>query len=220
MKKVLSLLLVFVFMTGVSFQSAASAATKGYATVTHDVNVREKSSTSSKKVGVLKKGTKITASAKQVSYKMDKTKIYTYKDNYGETITYTFGGTKNGWNQWNVSGGSTVLEKEDSKGLYSKVPEITNATSTDLQYPIKVGAKWVSLGMDGHKANAQVIGVNKTIKVKAGTFKNVVVLEVDDTEVKEIDYYAPSVGVIKGTITMQDDKNHPLMMELVKLKKK
>jgi uncharacterized protein YraI len=236
-----------VFIAGLSFQSAASAAVKQYATVTKDVNVRGKASTSSKKLGVLKKGTKVTVyaktkygwaqivynskkayiyssylhfytSAKAVSYKMNTAKKYVYKDNFGDTVTYTFAGVNNGWNQWYENNSIASWEKEDAKGLYTQIPFIKNSTSTDLKYPIKVGEKWLFSSLGGTKAYATVTGINKTVKVKAGTFQKVIVVNITDGETTEINFFAPSVGMIKSIINVKGD-DQSITMELAEIKK-
>ena len=150
---------------------------------------------------------------------MNTTKVYVYKDNFGDTVTYTFAGVNNGWNKWYENNTIASWEKEDAKGLYTQIPFVRNSTSTDLRYPIKVGEKWLFSSLGGTKAYATVTEINKTVKVKAGTFQKVIVVNITDGETTEVNYFAPSIGNIKSTISVKGD-NQSVTMELAEIKKK
>ncbi|WP_157827658.1 SH3 domain-containing protein [Niallia nealsonii] len=253
MKKALKIFIVLALFLGIGSNiSNVNAATKYSATVnTKILNVREKTSDKSKKVGTLKKGTKVTVysktksgwsqivykkkkayvatkylkfapSTKKVSYLRNKNKIYVYDDANRGTFTEKYVTTKDDWSIWNtyLYNGKDVLwqkkEKEDSKGLYSKYDK---DVKTLLQYPIKLGKSW-SYKSDGDTYTIKITSLNKTIKTKAGTFKNVLELTITNKKktFQEKDYYAPGNGLIKY---YYDDKEYGSNeYELIKINNK
>ena len=203
--------------------------------------LREKASTKAKKVGSLKKGTKVTVYSKtksgwseirynkkkayvsteflkfkkkRTSYKMDTSKVYVYKSD-GIKHSYSSEGKKydydKAWIIWNA--------KESGRSW----TEIEKETSEGyyIGYPESdyfiILAYPLKVGAnwetwDGNDIHlATVTSMSKTVKTSAGTFKNVV-------EVKEsqgyTSYYAKNVGLIKSL------NNGKVTSELIELKNK
>ena len=250
MKKLVKILLIFSLILGVATNAKFVSATSKYnSTVnTKIVNVREKASSHAKKVGTLKKGTKITVYSKsktgwsqikykskkayvptkdlkftkdkkKTSYLSDKSKVYYYRQDGGTWYEKYSGKSFNGYSLWyGYYGGQKnpgFIVKEDSTGLYRN--ELTLSKKLTkwypvLKYPIKVGNSW-SYKMNGLTWSYKITAINKTIKTKAGTFKNVV----EVTDINGIkDYYAPNVGLIK----VHADESTGWATELDKIKKR
>jgi hypothetical protein len=133
------------------------------------------------------------------SYMPDPTKIFTYLY-YEGSSTLEFSHVEDGVYVWNgiYSYGDDEpfarYYKEDETGLMSVDPD-NGDSFMDLAYPVKVGTTWSYTDYEEKEITRTITSVTKTIKTRAGTFKNVV-------EVKESDgtylYYAPNVGLIKA----------------------
>ncbi|KXG09076.1 hypothetical protein AT864_02760 [Anoxybacillus sp. P3H1B] len=86
---------------------------------------------------------------------------------------------------------STESYQENQQGLVIDEGKY----SLRLVYPLKIGKQWSYVNFAGKKITCTITSLNKTVKTKAGTFKNVV-------EVKESDgryrYYAKNLGLIKS----------------------
>ncbi|MBV7504117.1 SH3 domain-containing protein [Bacillus sp. sid0103] len=240
MKILLKVLIALALVVSIlmPFQTTSFAASTSSATVnTKALNVREKPTTHSMKKGVLKKGTKVTVYlktksgwsqikyqskkayvstkylkfiSKKASYLLDKTKIYTYKGTDGTFQLIPTGKKYDSWDIWHYST-PTETQKfivgENSKGLYTGY--IDSEYYIDIKYPAKVGQKW-DIGYEG-EGQARITSLTKTVKTKAGTFKNCI-------EVKEdsgiITYYAKHIGKVKTV------RNGKTVTELISLKKK
>ncbi|MFJ7640257.1 SH3 domain-containing protein [Peribacillus sp. NPDC097225] len=240
--KLFKMMMAILFISSLAFPftATADAASTSSATVTaSNLNVREKASDKAKKVGSLKKGTKVTVYSKTksgwseirynkkkayvsteflkfkkkvASYKMDTSKVYVYKSN-GKKYTYSSTGAKYNkvWTIWNVKGaGESWTDIEKETSEGYYIGWPESEYFIALGYPLKVGAKWES--WDGSNTYiAKVTSMSKTVKTPAGTFNKVV-------EVKESDgstrYYAKNVGLIKAFV------NGEKTSELVELKKK
>lgn len=225
MKKLikLSISLIFSLSMFLPFLMDAHAASSSAATVTASLlNVREKPSMNAKKIGTLKKGTKVTVyaktksewseihyktknayifskylsfTAKKASYLLDKTKIYTYKTATGTYRMIPSGKKYNGWDQW------TYLPSRGDKQLFivrenSKglfTGFIDSEYYTDIKYPIKIGQAW-NVGFDG-EGKARITSITKIVKTPAGTFKNCIEVK-DDSGY--ITYYAKGIGLVKS----------------------
>ncbi len=84
------------------------------------------------------------------------------------------------------------MEYETSKGLYTGNKDVGIAQLA-IKYPVKLNKTWK--GLDGQ--TLKIVATNKKLKIKAGTFKNVIVVK--DSKGKTYSYYAPKVGLIKQT---------------------
>lgn len=226
------------FSTIISDNAEAKTVTK-YVAV-DILNVREKPTTNSKKLGALRKNTKVTVykvskgwasikykkktayvsaqylkstkTIKKVSYKMNPKKTYIYYSTYdkGKTYWWSYGKktgkyfkeSQNSGTIWYSSnkklfdysryGNNERLEIEGKNELVMCYP----ASECDiiLMKPVKKGAVYqypLSLGGFTNK----VITTTATVKVKAGTFKKVAILERSDGTKS---YYAQNVGLIKS----------------------
>lgn len=131
---------------------------------------------------------------KKVSYLMDKKKVYSYyrydagESNYEEKVKFKKV-TSYGFNEWvNKYDAPCFAYKETKKGLYDGF--VLNV----LKYPIKKGNKWKDIEGNSYK----IVSDKKTIKTKAGTFKNVVEVKRNFKGQKRyyVDYYAPNIGLI------------------------
>ncbi|SOB98794.1 hypothetical protein SAMN05880501_10299 [Ureibacillus xyleni] len=166
------------------------------------------------------------ADAASVSYMLNKKKVYTYQD-YQLKETYEAKFDKNKSKeierivtQSSESSGLTCFTdhscyKEDKKTLSQMV--MYAGLIENLTYPVKVNKSWETSMGDIRKITAI-----KTVKVKAGTFKNVVVVkETRSYDKKEfyIEYYAPNVGLIlKEASNEETNYKTTKQIELIKLK--
>ena len=166
-------------------------------------------------IGLLLPAT-VSATAK-TSYLQNTKKVYVYRvdqDNK-KTVTMTYTGKAKqkelkGYNVWNVeyklgadgNGKGGYWEKETTKGLY-------NTDGLVVSYPVKKNKKWKN-----DWSSLTIRSTNKTIKVPAGTFKNVIEVKVDDGEEVYYRYYAKNVGFVLGV--MDGERS----TELLKLKNK
>lgn len=82
------------------------------------------------------------------------------------------------------------IEYDTSKGLYTGYKDIGIATLA-VKYPVKLNKTWK--GLEGQ--SLKIVAIDKKVKTKAGTFKNVIVVK--DGQEKNYSYYAPQVGLIK-----------------------
>jgi uncharacterized protein YraI len=235
----LSISLIFLFSLSLPILTAAQAASSSSATVAATLlNVREKPSLNAKKVGSLKKGTKLTVyertksgwseihyktkkayvfskylkfTTKKASYLLDKTKVYTYKT---ATETYQLipsGKKYNGWDKWTYSpsAGDKQVFIVRENSKGLYTGFIDSEYYIDIEYPVKVGQSW-AVGYD-EDGKARIISITKTVKTPAGTFKNCIEVK-DDSGY--ITYYAKNIGMIKSI------ENGKTATELVRIKKK
>jgi uncharacterized protein YraI len=240
--KIVKALIVTVFMLSLAipFTSTVEAASTSSATVTaSSLNVREEASIKAKKVGSLKKGTKVTVysktksgwseirynkkkayvstkylkfATKQASYNRDTSKVYVYKIE-GKNYTYSSTGKKYNkvWTIWNVkSAGENWTEIDQETSKGYYMGWPESEYYTALVYPLKTGAKWEAWE-EGFKYTSNVTSMRKTVKTPAGTFKNVVEVKKSDGFTR---YYVKDVGLIKSIY------NGKKQSELVELKKK
>lgn len=80
----------------------------------------------------------------------------------------------------------------------------------DVPYPLKQGATTIDSSSMSEEQKVLVESTTKTVTVKAGTFKNVVILRYPDGS---REYFAKGIGIIKST-----DKNGKSFTELVSVK--
>ncbi len=196
-----------------------------------DTVVRNKPSSKAKRVDKLEKGTilyvyeetrngwseinhkgrtaYVSTKDLQVTYGLNPSLTYTYHSKEHGKDTFKFKGERRGWNEWVMNGNRQYphTEKEDQYGYHVKVGGAYSENATDLEYPVKKGLKWrVWVGADSYSNT--IISVDKTIKIKAGTFRNVVAVKSGHY----VNYYAPNVGFILTTYKGK------AMYELVRLK--
>ncbi|SOB98789.1 hypothetical protein SAMN05880501_10298 [Ureibacillus xyleni] len=161
--------------------------------------------------------------AANVSYMLNKKKVYTYKD-YSINKTYEAKYDKKQHEeiafyelQSDGKGFTCYTDykcySENKEGLY-KVELDDNEL---LKYPVKVNKTWETSYGETRKITAI-----KTIKVKAGTYKNVVVVKVtkpEDKKAYSIEYYAPNVGLILKEVNNSETKYKTTkQLELIKVK--
>lgn len=237
-KVILAFVLILSLLTPLS-TATTEAASKTYTMFVNitsgHLNVRKAPSTTSKELdsNELTKGKKIQVYAnvtvkkgwKMVKYKnkkayvkaeflrysylMDKTKVYTYKEDYYGTVKHVYDGVHtDGWDIWKVDNDSYRVY-EDKNGLYSGVMGGENYST--IKYPIKIGQSW-DMGSNGSSHTARITSVTKTIKTPADTFKNCI--EVTD-EFGTKSYYAKNIGIVKCVFS-----NGKIQTELIGLKKK
>ena len=196
------------------------------------LTVRSTASIKAKKVGSLKKDVRVVVYSKtksgwseirykkkkayvqskylQISYLLDKSKVYREGDYIeGDVLTYKYKRKENSWDVWEVSSERfdkwEYVIKENSSGLYRRIDGISYLV---LKYPLKVGQSWKN-GSD----TLTITSINKSLKTPAKTFKNVV--EVKSTSsFPSHTYYAPSVGYISGK------ENGEAIYELIKISKR
>ncbi|MFJ8263606.1 hypothetical protein ACIQ4I_16965 [Rummeliibacillus sp. NPDC094406] len=141
-------------------------------------------------------------SAKTINYTKSTNKTYTFKSGKN-TIVYKYSYKDQYGQYWNITQkrGSKVTEKyqlvenQRSDIYYEGYPE--SDVGFFLPLPIKVGKKWDN-GMMGSKDIWEVKSKTKTIKTKAGTFKNV--LHIYSSTYKTSYYMAPKAGIIKTVV--------------------
>ncbi|WP_046180400.1 SH3 domain-containing protein [Domibacillus tundrae] len=139
-------------------------------------------------------GLQLSTTVSTNSYKPDPKKIYTYmeyelKESKKIDISYItkkYNSKSQGGEVWDhIWNGEIVnqeLWKEDSKGLYFNGADMWEKY---LTYPVKKGNKW-TVGDDWYKR--EIISTNETVTVKAGTFRNCVV----------VDYNYQTLTFVKG----------------------
>ncbi|MED1467619.1 SH3 domain-containing protein [Bacillus salipaludis] len=210
MKGFFKVFIVFALILGIVSNPAEShAATKYSATVdTKILNVREKATIHSKKMGSLKKGAKVTVFSKtktgwsQISYKSkkgyvytkylkfapttsrsvysrNKNKIYVYvNENAGIHITKKYRGSASGWAVWNIYYESDKVGQEKLK---------EDGKGLYLKQDNKVNTLLhypVKVGktwvdqFNGDTYTTKITSLAKTVKTDAGTFKNVMELTI------------------------------------------
>ena len=230
--------IIFICSLALPFTSTANAASTSSATVTaSNLNVREKASIKAKKVGSLKKGTKVTVYSKtksgwseirykkkkayvsteflkfkkkRTSYKRDTSKVYVYK-NDGRKYTYSSEGKKydydKAWTIWNVKGAG-----ESGTEIEKETSEGYYIGWPESEYFTELGYPLkIGAKWKNYYDTATVKSMSRTVKTPAGTFKKVV-------EVKESNgstrYYAKNIGLVKAFV---DGK---ITSELIELKNK
>lgn len=203
--------------------SQAVAAIKGdyYAVpgLAINLNVRKSASTSAQKLGEIKQNTKLSvisqtgkwmkikygtgygyvsadyvAKKVAVDFSRNQAKTYTVYDIESQgTVKTFFQKSEKSIAKWgNVNKGFTHTESVTSTSYAFFNYETGYGYSINL--PVFVGATTGSL-KNGY---SKITAANQTVKVKAGTFKNVVVQKVYNSKNKntKVVYYAPSTGVI------------------------
>ncbi|WHY91301.1 SH3 domain-containing protein [Neobacillus cucumis] len=233
MKSLLKLTILLSLLVGIFLpfnipaQAVTKSKSKSTATVTTSIlNVREKPSLSAKKLGTLKKGTKVTVysktkskkwseirykskkayvytkylkftAGKRASYLLDKNKIYTYTSKEGTYQLIPTGKKYNQiWDKWYYS------SKASGKQLFI-VSENSKGLYTgyiDSEYyiDIKYPAKVGQSWDVGYEGEgkARIISITKTVKTPAGTFKNCIVVKEDSGYTT---YFAKNIGLVKAT---------------------
>lgn len=204
---------------------------------TTNLAVRASASTSAKKLGEIKQNTKLTVIeqnkdwskikfgkktgyvhnlyvAKVIStdFKRNTNKVYTVYDveSNGTSKTF-FQNDDKGITKWgNVDNGFTHSETAVSNSYAFFNYETGHGFS--INGPVYIGATAGSLS----KGYSKLTSVDSTVKVKAGTFKNVVVQKYYNSKNKntKVVYYAPKAGVIKAT------EGSKTVFELTSLKNK
>ncbi|MFJ8262728.1 hypothetical protein ACIQ4I_12365 [Rummeliibacillus sp. NPDC094406] len=159
-----------------------------------------------------------TEAKNKVSYLMDKKKLYTYMIDGHIPMTYKFQKKVGQYDYWTESESSFGI-RETKNGLFDD-----GWRGKLLAYPVKLNKSWNSSKDLG--SNLKIISIKKKVKVKAGTFKNVVVVKEVMPEGNENDeyflyYYAPNVGSILETYygELSGYKTYK-MKELIKIKNK
>jgi len=154
-----------------------------------------------------------TEAASYSSYKLNPEKVYTYTnyDPEGFKLTYTAKYLKKykKGDLWLIYH-DYELWKEDKSGL-----RVGNKNTdsdavlwyTYLPYPIKKGKKWKDV--DG--VTNKITSTSRTIKTKAGTFKNCIAVDADGYATF---YYAKGIGLVYSKT------KSGYIQELVKLKNK
>jgi len=160
--------------------------------------------------------------ATKVSYLMNKKKEYTYYFPLADALedskdTFKFVKKSGNFDVW--SGRYNFGYKETKKGLYLE-DHREDLTYLQLAYPIKKNKKWKSVGL-----TYQIVEINKKVKVKAGTFKNVVVVKEYMETLPQAGYaekyYAPNVGLILTKVSNEyTNFKAKKSQELIKLKNK
>lgn len=169
------------------------------------------------------------AEAKQTSYNLNPKKVYTYGsyDIKGKKIVGTFTSKVE-----KDAGYYAIYDpeidpyyqmypilryKETKKGLINAVTRSSEYHYYALKYPVKKGKSW----KDGD-LKVKIIDTNKKVKVKAGTYKKVVVVKYYWSKNDyEIEYYAPNVGMIlRKNCNEYTNYKEVKCLELVKLKNK
>ncbi|MGG1396520.1 SH3 domain-containing protein [Bacillus salipaludis] len=231
MKSLLKLTILLSLLVGIflPFNIPAQAVTKyqSTATVTASIlNVREKPSLSAKKIGTLKKGTKVTVysktkskkwseirykskkayvytkylkftAANRVSYLLDKTKIYTYTSKNGTYQLIPTGKKYNQiWDKWYYS------SKATGKQLFivseNNKGLYTGYIDSEYYIDIKYPAKVGQSWDVGYEGEgkARITSITKTVKTPAGNVKNCVVVKEDSGYTT---YFAKNIGLVKAT---------------------
>lgn len=147
---------------------------------------------------------------------MNKKKLYTYSQ-YSDVTTVKFKQkTEFGYDEWvNKNDIPCFAYKETKNGLYDSF------RNKDISYPVKKGKVWYDKYNKNYKY--KIIDSKRTIKTKAGTFKNVIVVKENNTKSKgySVSYYAPNTGIILLTRSDKTTKyKAKKVVELIKLKNK
>ncbi|MDZ5471896.1 SH3 domain-containing protein [Bacillus sp. 31A1R] len=192
----------------------ASTIHSGIVTV-KSTSIKATASSKSKTVGSLKKGsivnvysktksgwsqiyyknkkayvyTKHLKATKKISFLMDKTKIYTYEDYKGATVSLKYSQKKDGWNVWKTRDGKKVVlsERETKNALEEKEG---SRVLEQLSYPLYVGKK-----VTYSNETTKITSLTKTVKTPAGTFKNCI--EMQQLRSGRTSYFAPGVGLVQ-----------------------
>ncbi|RFU60986.1 hypothetical protein [Peribacillus glennii] len=171
------------------------------------------------------------AAIKKVSYLRDKSKIYV-EDWSGQgtifTKKYTGKFTKYDYKdfyQWTdvKQRDWYSLEKETKDGLYHGGSYAYEFKKKVLAYPIKKNKKWKNKHINADTSLSgydtfTIISTNRTIKVKAGTFKNVIQVRESEEVPYVTSYYAKGVGLILKEYNETKSKKRKVY-ELIKIKK-
>ncbi|MGX9134500.1 hypothetical protein ACWV26_08980 [Rummeliibacillus sp. JY-2-4R] len=140
---------------------------------------------------------------KNPQYAMNTQKTYSYyspenkgsgfNTNYKAKFQTVYPSNKSLTNFWYINSEPDAygkMEYETTKGLYTGYKDIGIATLA-IKYPVKLNNSWK--GLDGQ--TFKIVATNKTVRTKAGSFKNVVVVK--EGNGKNYTYYAPKIGLIK-----------------------
>ncbi|QQZ10010.1 SH3 domain-containing protein [Heyndrickxia vini] len=241
-KNLLRLVLAFLLVISVfvPYSNSTIFAKTNTAYVNADVlNVRAKASTSSKKLGTLKYGTKVIvyvknksgwatikykgkkayvkaeflSSTKKKSFLMDRTMIYTVQYSGGERINFKFDhkNTYNGMNEyyWFSNDGAELSETQTATE-YRVGGGFGGAIV--MKRNAKVGDKIYSYGSAEKFYDGKIISVNAKVKTHARTFTNCTVIKENGGGKR---YYAPGHGMVKKV-----DKNGKILTQLYLIKKR
>ncbi|MBK3496866.1 SH3 domain-containing protein [Viridibacillus sp. YIM B01967] len=186
------------------------------------LNVREKATISSKKLGQLKKNVRVAVIStskgwSKIQYKEGT--AYVSSDYFASKAVQNVTGklapkvgkyTYNYYEEGVYQGKSTDIfikikegvKTKSNTGVYTSYFENSKFftylsplghTDFQLNYPLKKGMKW-----GGEQDKLQIQNVNATVKIAAGTFKNVVIVRMDHTAYNTYSHYyiAPGKGII------------------------
>ncbi|WP_075981336.1 SH3 domain-containing protein [Bacillus massilinigeriensis] len=212
-KILITLALILSFLSPVVTDTEAATTYSGFVKVS-STSIKEKASSKSKTVGTLKKGSIVNVYAKtksgwsevyfknkkafvatkhlkitkKISFLLDKTKVYTYEDSEGATLSLKYSHAKSGWNVWKTRDGKVVVltERETKAALEEKEG---NQALERLSYPLYVGKK-----VTYKNETTRITSLTKTVKTTAGTFKNCI--ELQQLKSGDTSYYAPGVGLV------------------------
>ncbi|WP_114571465.1 SH3 domain-containing protein [Exiguobacterium flavidum] len=202
-----------IMLAGTGIVPAEAAETRVAYVGANVLNIRKDKETSAPIVGTLKKYSRLVVYSDQggwseirydgqkayvmtnyirpmTSFLMDTDKHYVYRVD-GKVELHRHTGRDDVWYKWTVDKRWTYAVTETGKGLYWGLPESEYAIV--LSYPLKKGKAWAS-GPYGNGTSV-ILGVNQTMKTKAGTFKGVVTVK---TPTNYVVSYAPNVGEIKS----------------------
>lgn len=202
-----------VVLTGVWVLPAEAAGTRVAYVEANVLNIRKAKDSSAPVIGTLKKYSRVIVYEDEggwseirfnsqkayvmtnyirsmTSFLMDTDKHYVYRVD-GKVELHRHTGRDDVWYKWTVDQRWTYAVTETGKGLYWGLPESEYATV--LSYPLKKGKAWAS-GPYGNGTSV-ILGVNQTMKTKAGTFKGVVTVK---TPTNHVVSYAPNIGEIKS----------------------
>jgi len=125
----------------------------------------------------------------------------------GELVRETFAGRKK------VFSNSYVYKKEN-KALNEYFTEDDSRSKPILKWPLTVGRTWRTR-LQGRFFNFEIISLNETVKVKAGTFENCLKVRsaIERSPGARFEYYAPGVGRVLTTLSSQkgEKRNTELM---------
>ncbi|HWI46799.1 MAG TPA: hypothetical protein VNU45_01075 [Rummeliibacillus sp.] len=164
------------------------------------------------------------------SYAWNPNKVYTYDEKINQ-ITYTFMKKKNGISYWKAKNQGindkgkiewtdtyTFRQRETKNGLQWELTGEPKKNYFYLAYPIEKGKTF----LNWNGTPTKIISTNATVKIKAGTFKNVVITKTNDKHsgIQTKCYYAPGYGLIKAGHTTNPKDPYETELELEKVTNK
>ncbi|WP_409304955.1 hypothetical protein [Peribacillus sp. SCS-155] len=148
-----------------------------------------------------------TSEAATVSYLKDTRYSYIYNF-LGSQKIYKFEGKEKSGNLWGISDLGRYyptyaeLEVQNKNGFFLQTRNDTDIYRSIqvIKFPMKKGLKWSVKSESDIKLDFTILSTNKTVNVRAGTFKNVVEvkmhLEGFDKGSYQKEYYAKGAGLI------------------------